>query len=46
MKFEVWSLNDGVEVLETRRTSKTVAYEDVGIITTILGRKAWIKEVN
>lgn len=45
MKYQVWSLNDGVEVLEVTRTSKSVALEDVSIIYSILGRKAWVKEV-
>lgn len=44
MRYEVWSLKDDVEVLETVRTSKAVAYEDRNIIQTILGRKAWVKE--
>lgn len=45
MRYEVWSLNDGIEVLEVTRTSKAVAVEDVGIISSILGRRAWVKEI-
>lgn len=45
MKYQVWSLNNGVEVLEVTRTSKTVAYDDKGLISSILGRKAWVVEV-
>jgi hypothetical protein len=33
------------EVLETQRTAKGVAYEDASLIRTILGRKAWVVEV-
>lgn len=45
MKFEVWSMYEGVEVLEVTRTSKAVALEDVGLISSILGRRAWVKEI-
>lgn len=32
------------EVLETSRTNKPTAYEDAGLIRTILGRKAFVVE--
>lgn len=34
---------DGNERVETERTDRKVAEEDVGIIKTILGRAAWIE---
>lgn len=33
---------DGNERVETRRTDKDVALEDISIIKTICGRAAWI----
>lgn len=45
MKYEVWSDHDGQEVLELTRTDKRVALEDTSLIKTLLGRRAWVREV-
>lgn len=36
---------DSHEELETRRTSKGVAYDDANLIRGVLHRKAWVVEV-
>lgn len=43
--YEVRSKDqDGNETVETRRTDRKAAEQDVSIIRTILGRSAWIVE--
>ena len=37
-------MTDGIRQLETYRTDRKIAEQDVDIIKTILGRKAWIEE--
>lgn len=49
--YQVWSehvdldASTNTQVLETRRTSKTVAHEDRDLIQSILHRKSWVQEV-
>lgn len=45
MKYEVWSQVDETEVLELTRTEKRVAQDDAALIKTLLGRRAWVREV-
>lgn len=33
-----------IDVIETRRTDKNVAYDDVDLIRSVLFRKAYVKE--
>lgn len=37
-------MTEGIRQLETSRTDRKTAEQDIDIIKTILGRKAWIEE--
>lgn len=43
--YEVWSIQDKQNKLETRRTDKADAVSDVGLIKSIMHRHAWIEEI-
>ena len=48
ISYQVWSTHvepEPHDVLEVRRTDKNTAYDDAGLIRTILFRRAWVQEV-
>jgi hypothetical protein len=48
VSYQVWSQHADPEprdVLETRRTDKAAALEDVNMLRTVCHRRAWIQEI-